>query len=262
MAAALSVFSCKVEDGYYYRQLDSDRLEKYAEGIYLSYVCGELDMMMRLLDIDHFISLSPEEQRESPLAGKVFHVDGNTLVIEQVFSEARISTGGKRLLETGAGWTVENFCSDMGCSYLQTGGKRLLETGAGWTVENFCSDMGCSYLQSSLLYAEVACKEEGVWEILMRTADSSECVMEITVTSDDVGRTGKFTVSGHETSSDGYRSVFSNTGDAFSYSNSIISGSSDIAGTLSIDIYSGDLLKDWCMITCDESGRVWYRTSR
>lgn len=234
MAAALSVFSCKVEDGYYYRQLDSDRLEKYAEGIYLSYVCGELDMMMRLLDIDHFISLSPEEQRESPLAGKVFHEDGNTLVVEQGFSEARISTGGKRLLETGAGWTVENFCSDMGCSYLQ----------------------------SSLLYAEVACKEEGVWEILMRTADSSECVMEITVTSDDVGRTGNFTVSGHETSSDGYRSVFSNTGDAFSYSNSIISGSSDIAGTLSIDIYSGDLLKDWCMITCDESGRVWYRTSR
>ena len=84
--------------------------------------------------------------------------------------------------------------------------------------------------------------------------------MEITMTSDDVGRTGKFTVSGHEISSDGYRSVFSNTGDAFSYS--IISGSSDIAGTLSIDIYSGGLLKDWCMITCDESGQVWYRTSR
>ena len=156
MAAALSVFSCKVEDGYYYRQLDSDRLEKYAEGIYLSYVCGELDMMMRLLDIDHFISLSPEEQRESPLAGKVFHEDGNTLVIEQVFSEARISTGGKRLLETGAGWTVENFCSDMGCSYLQP----------------------------SLLYAEVACKGDGVWEILMRTSDSSECAMEITMTSE------------------------------------------------------------------------------
>ena len=235
IAAALSVFSCKVEDGYYYRQLDSDRLEKYAEGIYLSYVCGELDMMMRLLDIDHFISLSPEEQRESPLAGKVFHVDGNTLVIEQVFSEARISTGGKRLLETGAGWTVENFCSDMGCSYLQP----------------------------SLLYAEVACKEEGVWEILMRTSDSSECVMEITMTSDDVGMTGKFTVSGHEISSDGYRSVFSNTGDAFSYS--IISGSSDITGILSIDIYCGGLLKDWCVITCrGEAGNniADYKVSR
>ena len=86
MAALLSLFSCKVDDGSV-NLVDATSLRSYGNDVVLSYVMNGIDLMRWMVEVDRFGSLSSDEQKESPLYGTVLHLDDNTLEFESLLPE-------------------------------------------------------------------------------------------------------------------------------------------------------------------------------
>lgn len=236
-AVLLSVFSCKVDDGNY-NIVDSLKLSEYGSNVVISYIEPCASMMFFLLELDTFEAMTSEEQKESWLNGFVLHLDENTLSMETGYYEATFHTGGKSIRDAGTEWKVDNYC-------------------------------GYYYYNNYAFDVVVRCAGDGVWRITSEVpATDADVRMEITAEESPDGFTGTFTVSGSETSSDGYKALFSNSDSpcVFTYSRPDEEGLTgpdfNMSGVISVDIYDGQGLKDWCVVDYSSDGQTSFRTSR
>ena len=238
MAALLSLFSCKVDDGSV-NLVDATSLRSYGNDVVLSYVMNGIDLMRWMVEVDRFGSLSSDEQKESPLYGTVLHLDDNTLEINGGISSQpiRVLTGGKSLLEEGASWRVENFKVSYSVPELN---------------------------------AVVSAAGDRTWEISLE-APLASVEAELTVVLDDtpgfVPFSGEFSVSGRESSPEGYISEFCNDGRCvFGYLESTDENTmpvlDDITGTVAVDIYKDGKRNDWCILTYSKGALEECLTSR
>ena len=133
-------------------------------------------------------------------------------------------------------------------------------------MDNYC---GYYYYNNYAFDVVVRCAGDGVWRITSEVpATDADVRMEITAKESPDGFTGTFTVSGSETSSDGYKALFSNSDSpcVFTYSRPDEEGLTgpvfNMSGIISVDIYDGQGLKDWCVVDYSSDGQTSFRTSR
>ena len=230
-AVLFSAVSCKVEygeSGY----LTSGQLQSYASDI-VYVVVEDMRILNLLIDIDEYLSMTQEEQKDSPFYGLLMHEDGETLV-----------------MDLGA----------IDKTVFRTGGKSINGTGAVWTVENYPG--GRSYYSSGVC-ASVECTGTDKWS-MNTVADDQGIEMRFDIQktgSTDTGRAFSMTFSGTETDGN-YRSEFRNEDGACSYLYQGEQLTGTFAGSLIIDIYENGTRKDWCRVTCSEDWSIVMETSR
>lgn len=235
--AAMSLVSCRIDEGEN-DLVDSWRLAEYGDRLML-YVESGANMLVTLLEIDKYESMSPEEQNGSWLDGILLHVDGNTVVIDNGYNANPV---------------------------IHTGGKSLREPGAEWKIENY-RDL-IFYYSVNDLNASVTCTGPGEWSVVsgMESPDL-QIRMDITAEEGPEGYDGTFTVEGQEVSGTGYVAEFSNSDGPCSFAFSHVEDENtspdiSVTGNYSINIFEGQSLKDWIRMSYSEDGRVTVETSR
>ena len=247
-----SVISCKVEEGNGFVVSDKT-LVNYGSTVLDTYILPCAESLVRMIDVDEYLSLSPEEQEKSWLHGRIFPGEEESTFI--------YSSGTDGYLDFYNGMTE-----------IHTRGKSIRETGAEWSAEGFTDIGGLNYYSGAVMFATFRCNGEDSWSV---TADIYELCVEMQLeftgmTKSGNGYRGMFEVSGKETGGDGYVSEFSSQDGPCTYiyeypEDEYLSGTGRAVGTFVINILKDGQEKDWCMITCwekDGNHGVVYDVSR
>lgn len=234
--AAISLVSCRIDEGEN-DLVDSWRLAEYGDRLML-YVESGANMLVTLLEVDRYESMSHEEQAGSWLKGMLLHIDDNTVVIDRGYDDIVIHTGGKSLKEPGAEWKVDNYSDQY------------------------------YYYSAFDMDAAVICSAPGKWGVVS-DAESPDVQFRMDITAEEgpEGYDGTFTVEGQEVSGTGYVAEFASEGGPCPYTAAYVEeGSSSIfctfTGDFSVDIFEGQSPKDWIRMSYSEDGQVTVETSR